>query len=132
MTRSELLLAPDAVSAVDGGLAIAIRQPWYRSLPLSSVVDLEVSIDGVAVPREQLRLTIDGTQYRLDELAANWQTVWFIQDPATVFVPGEPAESVRVLVAITLRFPYIIIDGVGPLTRRTVAEGVFDLKEVAR
>lgn len=132
MTRSELLLAPDAVSVVEGGLAIAIRQPWYRSLPLSSVVDLEVSVDGTAVPREAIRLAIDGTEYGLDELAANWQTVWFIQDPATVFVPAEPADSVGVLVAITLRFPYIIIDGVGPLTRRTVAEGVFTLEEVAR
>jgi hypothetical protein len=132
MTRSELLLGPDAVSATDRGLAILIRQPWYRSLPLSSVVDLEVAVDGVSVPREEIALTIEGNDYRLDELADSWQTVWFIQDAATVRVPADASASVRVSVALTLRFPYIIIDGVGPLTRRTVAERVFDLMEFVR
>ena len=132
MTRAELLLGHDGVTAAPGGLDLHIRQPWYRSLPLSSVVDLEVVVDGVSVPREDITLTIDGIEYRLDEMAANWQTVWFIQDAATVHVPAEPADPARVSVALTLRFPYIIIDGVGPLTRRTVAEGVFDLKKVAR
>jgi hypothetical protein len=132
VTRAELLLGPDAVAAADGGLDISIRQPWYRSLPLSSVVDLEVAIDGAAVPREAIRITIDGTQYRLDDLPGRWDTIWFIQDAGVVRVPASPGSTVKVQVAITLRFPYIIIDGVGPLTRRTDAEGVYSLTEVAR
>ncbi|WP_150958214.1 DUF6379 domain-containing protein [Microbacterium testaceum] len=122
MTRPELLLGPDAVATTDGGLRLSIRQPWYRSLPLSSVVDLEVSVDGQSVDRDALRMTVAGEEYGLDDLPARWDTVWFIQDAAEVDVPValEPG-SARVEVALTLRFPYIIIDGVGPLRRRTTA-----------
>ena len=51
MTRPELLLGPGAVATTDGGLRLSIRQPWYRSLPLSSVVDLEaVSYTHLTLP----------------------------------------------------------------------------------
>ncbi|WP_136587649.1 C-glycoside deglycosidase beta subunit domain-containing protein [Microbacterium hydrothermale] len=122
MTRPELLLGPGAVEVTESGLRLSIRQPWYRSLPLSSVVDLEVSVDGESVNRDALRMRVDGEDYGLDDLPARWDTVWFIQDAAEVDVPValEPGPA-HVEVALTLRFPYIIIDGVGPLRRRTTA-----------
>ena len=122
MTRSELLLGPGAVATTERGLRLIIRQPWYRSLPLSSVVDLEVSVDGESVDRGAIRITVAGDEHGLDDLPARWDTVWFIQDAAEVDVPValDPG-PVRVEVALTLRFPYIIIDGVGPLRRRTTA-----------
>lgn len=127
MTRSELLLGPDAVSAAPDGIIVSIRQPWYRSLPLSSVVDVELAIDGADVPREDIVFELDGERYRLDDLPDRWQTVWFIQDAARLRVPSREQDRVHVDVALTLRFPYIIIEGVGPLERRTVAAGDFDL-----
>lgn len=127
MTRSELLLGPDAVSAEPDGIAVSIRQPWYRSLPLSSVVDVELSVDGAAIPREDIVFELDGENFRVDDLPEKWQTVWFIQDAARLHVRVPERDRVHVDVALTLRFPYIIIEGVGPLKRRTVAAGDFDL-----
>ncbi|GEM_PF-474650 len=133
MTRAELLLGPDAVRRAAGGLEIDIRQPWYRSLPLSSVVSAGVAVDGVQVAPEDIDLSLYGSDYPIARVGDHWQTVWFIQDAATLRVPVTvDAEQVRVEVALTLRFPYIIIDGVGPLQRRTVAERTFALNGETR
>ena len=126
MTRAELLLGADAVTPVAGGLEIAIRQPWYRSLPLSSVVSVEVSVDGVVIDPEHIVFSLYGVDYALAEVGQHWQTVWFIQDAATLRVRcAHREEGADIDVALTLRFPYIIIEGVGPLQRRTFAHRGF-------
>lgn len=126
MTRAELLLGADAVHPVADGLEIQIRQPWYRSLPLSSVVAVEVSVDGVPIPPEEIRFCLAGNEYVLAEVGRHWESVWFIQDPAILRVRcARRPDEAEVSVALTLRFPYIIIEGVGPLQRRTLAQRTF-------
>lgn len=126
MTRAELLLGADAVRPAAEGLQIDIRQPWYRSLPLSSVVSVEVSVDGRPIDQDDIRFSLYGTDHTLAEVGQNWETVWFIQDPATLRVRcARRPDASDVTVALTLRFPYIIIEGVGPLQRRTVAQRSF-------
>jgi hypothetical protein len=132
MTRAELLLAEDAVSFVEDRIELRVRQPWYRSLPLSSVVKLEVRVNGRDIPQEEIVFALEGIRYALADIAEHWETVWFIQDSAVVSIPGTTDPTIHLEVALTLRFPYIIIDGVGPLTRRTVAERTIDVKEIAR
>ena len=134
MSRVELLLGEDAVSAAGDGLGIAIRIPWYRSLPLTSVREIEVSVDGERVESSRLRLRVGERDYALAELADRWDTVWFIQDPGIVTVPGVSravGAEVDVAVAIELSFPYIIIEGHGPLVRRTEARRTTNVVEVA-
>lgn len=124
MSRTELLLGEDAVFTDGDRLEIDIRQPWYRSLPLSSVVDIEVSIAGRPVDRERIRLRINGVERSIAETGQIWDEVWFIQDAGTVVIDGAGVgvgDAVEVTVVITQRFPYIIIEGFGPLRRRTEA-----------
>ena len=135
MSRVELLLGEDAVTSAGNDLQVAIRIPWYRSLPLTSVRGLEVTVDGTTYDSADLRLRIEGVDYALADLAQRWDTVWFIQDAGVVTVPGagRPAgEQVDVEVAIELGFPYIIIKGRGPLIRRTVAQRTTTVQEAAR
>lgn len=132
MTRPELLLAEDAAVAGPAGLEVRIRQPWYRSLPLTSVLGVTVSVDGEPVPADVLRLRINGRSRTLAECAETPDEVWFIQDEAAVELGGitrNVGDEVDVEASIELRFPYIIIDGHGPLTRRTDAHRTITVRE---
>lgn len=105
LTSESLLRRPD-------GLGIALTVPWYRSLWLSSVSEIAVVIDGVAVPRDDLRVELAGRNYRVDELAGQWDVLWFIQDRLVVVVPGKPpaeGQQVDVEVTVDLRLPYMQI-----------------------
>jgi hypothetical protein len=65
-------------------VCLNIRLPWYRSLPLSSVVDLKFKIDGRDIPRTSLRLQSNGYVYTLDELGERIDEHWFILDTKTI------------------------------------------------
>ena len=69
------------------GLGIALTVPWYRSLWLSSVTDIAVAVEGRAIPTEDLRVELGERTYRVDELADQWDILWFIQDRLVVVVP---------------------------------------------
>ena len=40
----------DALHATSDGFALDIRSHWYRSLPLTSLVGLDLTVDGEKVP----------------------------------------------------------------------------------
>ncbi len=122
MSRQELILREDAVRASKDGLDVDVRIPWYRSLPASSIIALRISVDGRAFGPDDLTVSIGDEDYAFADLAGAWDHVWFVQDPAVVHLPGvhaQPGSTVTVSAEIGLRFPYIIIDGVGPLERYT-------------
>jgi hypothetical protein len=56
--------------------------PWYRALPLSSVCDLVLDIDGMAIDKESTHWLINGVNYREDELPPLFQEWWFVTDTA--------------------------------------------------
>ena len=74
------ILADDALAATDSGFALRVSLPWIRSLPLASVTDLAVSIDGAPAP---VRVALDDRRVEPTQLAAEpgW---WFIQDRLAV------------------------------------------------
>lgn len=113
MTLEATVLGKDAVRATPQGYEVDVHLAWYRSLPLSCVEDVAITIDGREVPRNQLRVVRDGSELRLDELAGRVDDWWFVQDPITVKVP-DPSPIRRggqadVSVHIATRIPYIII-----------------------
>jgi Domain of unknown function (DUF6379) len=104
----------------DDGFTFDLRMPWYRALPLACVEGLEVRIDGEEVPREELRLTLDGTTYALADLPPLHDEWWYVADPAEVRVPrpgGLAPGSHELDVTIALRIPYIVESG-NPLVMR--------------
>jgi hypothetical protein len=113
MATGDTVLSEDSLTTHPDGLAIALTVPWYRSLWLSSVSDIAVAIDGQPIPTERLRVELGERTYRIDELADQWDVLWFIQDRLQVIVPLDdpPAadHDVDVEVTVDLRLPYMQI-----------------------
>ncbi|MDW8337760.1 MAG: DUF6379 domain-containing protein [Thermoleophilia bacterium] len=103
------MLREDALRQAEGGLALSVRLPWYRSLPLSCVEEIELALDGERVPRDGLRLVVGGRVRRLEDLAALHDEEWFVRDPASILVSRsvETGQAVDVRVALRCRVPYI-------------------------
>jgi hypothetical protein len=105
LTDESLLRRPD-------GLGIALTVPWYRSLWLSSVSSIAVTVEERPVPPEELTVELAGQTYSVAELPEQWDTLWFIQDRLLVLVPGEPpteGQEIDVEVTVDLRLPYMQI-----------------------
>ncbi len=107
------IIQDDSLRATESGFELQVRFKWYRSLPLSCVEDLRVSVDGKAIDPALLRFGINGNVYRLEELAGLVEEEWFIIDAAHLIVkqPGlvKAGEQHQVEVAFGMRIPYIAI-----------------------
>ena len=115
---------------VDGeviGYEMRTRIPYYRGIPLSMVHDVEVEVDGEAVPREDIRFTADGGEHwwTLAEMETVTSFRWEYEDEARVRVlaPGglAPGEH-EVLLRVSARVAYIPVPFSGEM-RRTITIG---------
>ena len=113
MATGDTVLTENSLIRRPEGLGIALTVPWYRSLWLSSVTDIAVSVEGRAIPTADLRVELGDRTYLVEELAGQWDVLWFIQDRLVVVVPLDepPAEGQQVDVEVTvdLRLPYMQI-----------------------
>ncbi|QPL05260.1 MULTISPECIES: C-glycoside deglycosidase beta subunit domain-containing protein [Actinomyces] len=111
---------------VDGkviGYEMRTRIPYYRGIPLSMVHDVEVEVDGTAVPREDIRFTADGGEHwwTLAEMETVTTFRWEYEDEATVRVlaPGGLAPGDHeVLLRVSARVAYIPVPFSGEMRRR--------------
>jgi Domain of unknown function (DUF6379) len=126
MTLEANVLRDDAVRATPGGYEVDVHLAWYRSLPLSCVENVSVTLAGRTVPREDVRVRYGGRELTLDDLTGMVDDWWFVQDPLTVVVPDEaprePGTESEVVVELATRIPYIIIGPEMALVQRTKAE----------
>jgi hypothetical protein len=103
----------DVLRLTDDGFEFDIRIPWYRSLPLSSVQAIEVTLDGQPVRPEAIFFQLYGERLALNELPNLFTTWWFILDPATLHIKhdGSLREGERHTVELHLGFkiPYMMI-----------------------
>ena len=102
MATGDTVLTDDSLIRRPEGLGIAVTVPWYRSLWLSSVTDIAVSVEGREIPKADLRVELGERTYRVEELADQWDVLWFIQDRLVVVVPLDepPAEGAHVDVEV--------------------------------
>jgi len=95
------------------GFALALTIPWYRSLWLSSVTTLTVSIDGVPVPEADLVFELDGARYALADLPQQSDVLWYLPSHPLLIVRRDPAvalgETHDIVVHGELRLPYMQI-----------------------
>ncbi len=112
MTISEHIVVADSLRATPDGFELQVRLNWYRSLPLSCLQTLELSVGGAAVARADIRFAINGRERSLAELEELTGEDWFVQDPATLRVRRSPAlragERVEVSLRLGNRIPYIV------------------------
>ena len=58
MATGDTVLTDDSLIRRPDGLGIALTVPWYRSLWLSSVSDIAVSVEGREIPKGDLRVEL--------------------------------------------------------------------------
>ena len=111
---SDLLAGP--FRRTGDGYEVPLRFDWYRSLPLSCIASFTVTVDGQAVPREDILFHVNDRDYALDELAEVYDEFWFVLDPARIRVrTDEPlaAGEHDVAVDLAMRIPYLFDEETG-------------------
>ena len=106
------IIYPDSLHNLEdgSGYALGVRLPYYRGQPLSVVEDIAVKVDGVAVPREQVRFSVRGKCWTLDQLEENTAERWEFGEVAEVSVlqpQGLAAGAHEVAVGVQLRISYL-------------------------
>ncbi|MDQ0678807.1 sugar phosphate isomerase/epimerase [Arthrobacter pascens] len=95
------------------GLALALTIPWYRSLWLSSVSSLQLTVDGQDIPAGDLSLELGGVRYALPDLPAQSETLWYLQEHPLLIAkrvsPVSLGEQHTIQVMGELRLPYMQI-----------------------
>ncbi|PPF89601.1 hypothetical protein C5B96_01605 [Subtercola sp. Z020] len=106
-------LRDDALTSTPDGFDLRLGLPWIRSMPLSSLAALTVSIDDTLAPVD---IVVGGRRVHPEDLVdePGW---WFIQDRLVMtgageLDPGERAVDVR----FTLMVPYLQGAPDAPLT----------------
>ncbi|WP_369820390.1 DUF6379 domain-containing protein [Phycicoccus sp. Soil803] len=96
---------------VDGQRAsVEVRIPWYRALPASCIADVELRVDGQAAPKNSLVWTMNGRDFRLEELAETVDEWWFTTDSAVLSgdLAVEEGRTHDVEVDLHVYIPYIV------------------------
>jgi hypothetical protein len=102
----ERLIEVESLHPTAVGFATGMRLPWYRALPLSCIERIDVSVDGVAVPPEAVRLRVGRTgPLEVSKLAALTDSWWYVLDSADLTVESPAA------VAPGSHIPYLPVDG---------------------
>jgi hypothetical protein len=71
------------------GFKLKVRLTSYRSLPLSCIEGIQLSVDGEQVDPQSIIFTLNSYSHKLDELPHLSKVWWFILDYAELFVPRE-------------------------------------------
>ncbi|AZS37493.1 hypothetical protein CVS47_02130 [Microbacterium lemovicicum] len=107
------LIHDDSLRTHADGLALRLTIPWYRSLWLSSVGSLELTVDGAAVDAADLSFELGDRTYALDELPDQSETLWFLQEHPLLVVRREApvalGETHEITLIGQLRLPYMQI-----------------------
>jgi hypothetical protein len=85
------ILEPDTLRVRGDGIAVNIRMPWYRGLPLSDVEVNALAFDGEDIATDRIRFEVNGKSFSLDQLPGLTTETWFVIDDATLAVSGVKA-----------------------------------------
>lgn len=110
MLPVERVIGEEGLAATAGGLKLAMRLPWYRSLPFSVVEVGPLSVGGEAVDLSDALIEYDGQQWPLSENGEKVDTFWFIRDSAFLVLPSlsaEVGETREVSLNLFVSPPYI-------------------------
>ena len=110
MLPVERIIGEEGLSRSGDALRLAMRLPWYRSLPFSTVEVAGVEIDGAAIDLADARVEYEDHSWSLAEMGRQIDAFWFVRDSAFLALPGR-SEAVGSEHAVTLLLhispPYI-------------------------
>ncbi|MFM6832189.1 MAG: DUF6379 domain-containing protein [Novosphingobium sp.] len=91
MLPVERVIGEEGLAQSADGLKLAMRLPWYRSLPFSVVEVASLAIDGAAVDLSDALIEYDGQTWPLAENGEKVDTFRFIRDSAFLVLPSQSA-----------------------------------------
>ena len=103
------MIVEGSLAPVEGGFSFLGRLPYYRGLGLSMIEDIEVTLDGEKLPRDQVRFSVRGKTYTLDEMETVYDDRWNFGEKATIIAlnggltPGEH----QIGFAVRMRVSYL-------------------------
>lgn len=110
MLPVERVIGEEGLAATSAGAKLAMRLPWYRSLPFSTIEVGSLAIDGAAVDLSDALIEYDGETWALAENGEKVDTFWFVRDSAFLILPGvsfEAGSEHEVALNIFVSPPYI-------------------------
>lgn len=63
-----VIFDPNGFKAEENGFSFRFKAQYYRSMTLSIVRDIKVTLDGKEIPRECIRFTVNGETFTLEEM----------------------------------------------------------------
>lgn len=114
MMDNKMICVDGFENVVEGGettgFAFLGRLPYYRGLGLSMIEDIAVTVDGEPVRREDVRFTVHGNRYTLDEMETVYDDRWNFGEKATIGVMragGLKPGRHRIEFAVRMRVSYL-------------------------
>jgi hypothetical protein len=102
----------EALHAISDGFALDIRSHWYRSLPLTSLVVLDLAVDGEKVAEDDMTIVVNGKSFTVPQLADGYDEWWYVLDPFELRVRKPSFDGTQphqVEFALGLSIPYILV-----------------------
>jgi hypothetical protein len=113
MATHDTILNQHSLAATEDGLSLALTVPWYRSLWVSSITSIAVTLDGKELAQDKMSFRINGKRFSLEEVPNQWEELWFMQDRAYLDMhlgaPGQVGSDHTIVFHIELRLPYMQI-----------------------
>jgi hypothetical protein len=113
MATHDTVLNSKSLEVIPDGLSLALTVPWYRSLWVSSVSSIAVTLDGQELAQDKMSFRINGKRFSLDEVPNQWEELWFMQDRAFLDmhlgVAGVVGSEHTIVFHIEMRLPYMQI-----------------------
>ena len=106
------------------GFQVEVQTAYYRGVYLSLVEGFDITVDGETFPRDQVRFTLGGRSYALDELTNLTDQRWPFREIATLTVhkPGGLKTGMHdVQVIEKIRVPYMPVKPSTYLFRKKMA-----------
>ena len=104
------MIIEGSLESTDLGFAFYGRLPYYRGLGLSMVEDIQITVDGESVAREDVRFHVRGKTYTLDEMETVYDDRWNFGEKAKIIAMkpgGLPAGEHTIGFAVRTRISYL-------------------------
>lgn len=88
MTMVDHVLREDSLHASDNAMLLEVGLPWFRSVPLSCVNGLIVTIGNQQFKTDELQIEVDGVFIELQKLPDSDLGEWFLQDRKRIKIPA--------------------------------------------
>lgn len=110
MLPVERVIGEEGLAAGPDGLRLAMRLPWYRSLPFSIFEVASLAIDGDPVDLSDASVEYEGNSWPLAQIGDQTNAFWFVRDSAYLHLPArqlEPGSEHEVALVVHISPPYI-------------------------